>query len=426
MKKKIFFLFAGFIFCLHPSNSQESWVELVTGTTSKLNSISSVRNTATWVCGENATIIKSVNSGDSWVNANYAHIPNNTNLLSVTALNKDIAFVAGISPGGTSIFRTVDGGLSWQEVYTAGTGRINGIYMQDLEKGIAAGEPMNGNWVILKTSDGGYSWHPASTLLPRSGSESGFANSLWGGGEKFWFGTNNNRIYSTMNLGNSWSVLLTGKEQNTKSIWFDYNFNIGYSGSSNLIRTSNTGNSWNIITVPGTAEITGVTGSGMARLNWLVRNENKIYYSSDYGTNWNLSYTAPNGVYRSISIEKNGFFGGAVFALRDNGGITRTFFLVNSIEQISGEIPASFILGQNFPNPFNPLTKIRFSVPKAGFTTLMIFNSIGQVVETPHSNTLNPGVYEVTIDASAYSSGVYFYSLTSGSFAETKKMLVVK
>ncbi|HAX49797.1 MAG TPA: hypothetical protein DCX92_12515, partial [Bacteroidetes bacterium] len=102
-----------------------------------------------------------------------------------------------------------------------------------------------------------------------------------------------------------------------------------------------------------------------------------------------------------------------------------------SVQQTGNEIPSEFSLSQNYPNPFNPATKIRFQIPASVETTrrvvsLRIYDISGKEISTLVNGELRPGVYEADWDASAYSSGIYFYTLTSGDFKETKKMMLIK
>lgn len=80
----------------------------------------------------------------------------------------------------------------------------------------------------------------------------------------------------------------------------------------------------------------------------------------------------------------------------------------------------------NYPNPFNPVTKIEFSIPFNGFTNLEIYNSIGELVTTLVNKQLSPGKYTANFNGTSLTSGVYFYKLTSGNFVQTKKMLLIK
>ncbi len=91
-----------------------------------------------------------------------------------------------------------------------------------------------------------------------------------------------------------------------------------------------------------------------------------------------------------------------------------------------GSIPTEYKLNQNYPNPFNPSTKITYSLPYSGFTTLTIYNSIGVEIETLVAEEKAAGNYEIIFDASKLSSGIYFYDLTSGNFKSTRKMILLK
>jgi len=86
----------------------------------------------------------------------------------------------------------------------------------------------------------------------------------------------------------------------------------------------------------------------------------------------------------------------------------------------------SFEIYQNYPNPFNPSTSIQFELPKSGYTTLIIYNQLGQVVNTVMNSELSAGSYRYEFDGAGYSSGFYYYRLTSGDYSKTKKMVLLK
>jgi hypothetical protein len=91
-----------------------------------------------------------------------------------------------------------------------------------------------------------------------------------------------------------------------------------------------------------------------------------------------------------------------------------------------------FELDQNYPNPFNPTTHFRFTVPEADaslaqrFVTLKVFDVLGKEVATLVNGEMNPGRYTLQWDAGNLPSGVYFYRLQAGHFAETKKLVLMK
>ncbi len=90
------------------------------------------------------------------------------------------------------------------------------------------------------------------------------------------------------------------------------------------------------------------------------------------------------------------------------------------------ELPTEFKLTQNYPNPFNPTTNINYSLPQEVDVQLVVFNSLGQRVATLVNQKQEAGVYTISWDASAASSGVYIYQLKAGSTVFTKKMLLIK
>ncbi|TRZ66374.1 T9SS C-terminal target domain-containing protein, partial [bacterium] len=95
------------------------------------------------------------------------------------------------------------------------------------------------------------------------------------------------------------------------------------------------------------------------------------------------------------------------------------------IENNNEKFPGCW-LSQNYPNPFNPVTNIRYAISKNGYVKLVVFDALGREVETLINEIQSEGIYEVSLDAGRYPSGVYFYKLTADGFSETKRMLLVK
>ena len=92
----------------------------------------------------------------------------------------------------------------------------------------------------------------------------------------------------------------------------------------------------------------------------------------------------------------------------------------------AGGAPVVFALHQNYPNPFNPSTVLSFTLGKGALTSLTVYNVLGQKVATLFNGFAPAGTHEVTFDARALSSGVYFYRLESGNLASVKKMMLLK
>jgi len=99
---------------------------------------------------------------------------------------------------------------------------------------------------------------------------------------------------------------------------------------------------------------------------------------------------------------------------------------VVGVHNNGNEIPNAYRLSQNYPNPFNPSTKINFAIPISGNVTIKVYDIIGRETATILNKDMKAGSYTVDFDASKLSSGVYFYKIVSGSYIETKKMILVK
>lgn len=98
----------------------------------------------------------------------------------------------------------------------------------------------------------------------------------------------------------------------------------------------------------------------------------------------------------------------------------------SSINLISSEIPTENKLYNNYPNPFNPNTIIKFNIKDSRPVTLKIFDILGKEVSTLINGKLLSGIYEVSFDGSNFPSGVYFYTIRAGKFTDTKRMLLLK
>jgi len=93
---------------------------------------------------------------------------------------------------------------------------------------------------------------------------------------------------------------------------------------------------------------------------------------------------------------------------------------------VGDNLPTSYALSQNYPNPFNPSTEVAFDMPTAGHVELVVYNVLGQEVTTLINGEMDAGSHVISFDGSSHSSGVYFYRISTGSFSETKKMVMLK
>ncbi|NIR95726.1 MAG: T9SS type A sorting domain-containing protein [Gammaproteobacteria bacterium] len=114
-------------------------------------------------------------------------------------------------------------------------------------------------------------------------------------------------------------------------------------------------------------------------------------------------------------------------AVADTRVFTLKFPIITSVEsQTDNQMPESYALNQNFPNPFNPSTAITFDMAQPGRAVLKIYNLIGQEIVTLIDGNLEAGRHKVDFDASNLSSGIYLYRLSINGFTDMKKMAFIK
>jgi hypothetical protein len=101
-------------------------------------------------------------------------------------------------------------------------------------------------------------------------------------------------------------------------------------------------------------------------------------------------------------------------------------FNYSNVVNVNYDVPAEFVLSQNFPNPFNPSTRINYFVPKESFVSIKVYDFLGREVTTLANETKSTGSYELSFDASSLPSGTYFYTLIADNYSETKKMILIK
>jgi hypothetical protein len=149
--------------------------------------------------------------------------------------------------------------------------------------------------------------------------------------------------------------------------------------------------------------------------NWVIDSIHSPAIDAGDSTSSYTNEPAPNG--SRINL---GCYGNTIYASKS--------FLATNIENelTETEIPKVHHLYQNFPNPFNPSTRIRFAVPVAANVSLKIFNTLGQEITVLVNEDLKPGSYEFTWHATGSPSGTYFYRLQAGSFIETKKLVLLR
>ncbi len=160
--------------------------------------------------------------------------------------------------------------------------------------------------------------------------------------------------------------------------------------------------------------------------------------ATDDFVKWDILYSIKNGTGGISNMETlDSLKGGGRYVLFVLTMPGVTAFSINEIEiygipkttgvsENNSLIPAEYSLLQNYPNPFNPSTTIRFAIPQTSDVNLTVYDMLGQKIETLLNKELSAGTYNVMFDASKFSSGIYFYTLKTGNYLMTKKMILLR
>jgi photosystem II stability/assembly factor-like uncharacterized protein len=156
-----------------------------------------------------------------------------------------------------------------------------------------------------------------------------------------------------------------------------------------------------------------------------VGTETGVYKSTNSGGTWSSSNAGmPSYVPTDeLAIQKDTK---TMFAFTHGRGVFVVSLTPTGVADSPTGTPREYTLSQNYPNPFNPQTHLRYSIADARFVSLKVFDILGREVATLVNEMKNPGDYTVEWNASAFASGIYFYTLQVGSSVETKKMLLVR
>lgn len=232
----------------------------------------------------------------------------------------------------------------------------------------------------------------------------------------YWFIGGNNNIYRSPN----WIPTNSGLTTSSNTIWSIKNIKGSiYAGACDgLYNSTNNGNTWTKLFSGYINEIY------TAKDNIIIASRSGIYFSKDEGVNWlNPSKGLEN--LNVISVAANNSF---AFALTADGNVSRRPLaeIYVDVNVNKNNIPGNYDLLQNFPNPFNPSTTIKYSIPKSSFVSLKILDILGKEIQTIVNEEKQPGNYEVKFDGSNLASGIYLYQLKVADFVETKKMILLR
>ncbi len=439
----------------------KTWDRTITGLTS-LDVLSIVSfGPGAFVAGTFGSAFRSSNTGSSWMEVNSGLL--STRVLALAADFSGTLFAA--TEGMSRVSRSSDWGITWTTVING----LDSVYVRTLIAD-STGRLFAGTGTgVFRSTDRGNSWSPVNSGLTNRDVRSfalGSNGRIYAG---TYAGNDGIGVFRTSNGGVTWDALNTSfSNEAVQALGVDSVGNL-FAGMSTagILRSTDDGQSWiefsndNLPYSPVQYLIIDSVGRMYAAIGNFG-----VYTSFDDGQHWNNnSVTEAHAINCFTSGPGNAIYGGGIGVCRiqferthglqltnlgldtlsvnalqssrdgflyagiSGGGVWR--YPLSDIVQttaaplLSG-IPFEFILKQNFPNPFNPSTTIRYGLPNKTAVQLSVFNSLGQSVSTLVNGEQEAGYYEVKFDGSKLASGVYLYRILAGSFAETRKLLLVR
>jgi len=405
-----------YILLIFATGINAQWFSQNAGTNYELRSVYFTNENTGYICGYN-TVLKTTNSGTDWVNS------------FLQGGHKDIKFVnentGFICSDSGKIFKSTNAGVSWNSMNSGTVNHLMRMDFFDENTMMIAGFKRT----IIKTTNSGMNWE---SLIPNHDTLDFYGCKIVSENNYIVMGTGS-AIYRSTDAGMNWISSDMGV---VNPLWatefIDENTGWLTGCCGMFIKTTNAGASWSsevFLTL-------GFTLYTMKFINsttgYVCGDNGVVFRTTNQGNSWDSTVTPTDEILYSFNMA-NGSTGWAVgnygTILKTTNGGGEGFTI--GINQISTEVPSDFKLYSNYPNPFNPETKIRFDIVtgkigSAAKVKLNIYDVNGRMVETLVDHELKPGSYEVTWNAVMRSSGVYFYDLTVDGFRETKKMVLVK
>ncbi|MBZ5671253.1 MAG: T9SS type A sorting domain-containing protein [Acidobacteriia bacterium] len=391
------------------------WLTQPSPTLSNLHGISH-SDARTWIAvGDGGTIVRSIDGGTVWSKITG---PIADNLRGVS-FRGPIGVAVGFSG---QVLRSTDAGSSWTQETRPTTKNLYAVCVGD-SFAVITGE----EGTILISTDAGLTWsqRTAGTASVLFGVSISGRTAVGVGGQ--------GAIVNSDNGGQGWGLQVMGAGQ--QLFFYATSFASATTGwavgayqvtGSILLKTTQSGFVWTLQSAPTTSALYGVSftsiDSGTA-----VGSDGTIVGTTDGGAVWTLQQSNTSRSLNAVSFVDplDGI------AVGDSGTILLT---TNGLTALAQEfkpgLPDQFRLEQNYPNPFNPTTVIRYQVPAVSsqwpIVSLKVYDLLGREVSVLVNEQKAPGSYTAHFDASGFASGAYLYRLTAGTFAETRRMVLVR
>ncbi|MBZ0204073.1 MAG: T9SS type A sorting domain-containing protein [Ignavibacteria bacterium] len=330
--------------------------------------------------------------------------------------------------------RSTNGGTSWQGATTGLTG--SGSWVAPLiSHPTLSGVFFTARQQVFQTTDWGASWLPISSGTSGTIREMAISRPAPSGrpGPSVMYATSGSSIYKSTNSGVTFANVTSGLPTRTiTSVYIHPDSSnvavVTFSGfgAGKVYKTTNGAASW--INISGNLPDSPTNDvliyyPGVSTSIYYAAMDIGVFFTDNYGVTWTeLADGLPNTVAMHLDYNHSS----NRLRIGTHGrGVWETSNLVGIINY-NNEIPSDYKLGQNYPNPFNPVTNITYSITKAGYVKLTVFDMLGREIKTIVKQNQLAGTYTAQFDAANLTSGVYFYRLESEDFKDSRKMILVK
>lgn len=350
---------------------------------------------------------RSTDAGDSW-SVDLSGIP-----VGALAINNAGHIFAGTF--GNGVFRSTDHGDTWNAINNGLTQNFIFALAINSAQHIFAGTFDGG---AFRSVDHGDTWEPVNAGLTET-----FVDALVINSAGHLFAGTDSGVFRSTDNGDSWSFSNAGLPEahifalalNTADHLF-----AGTSGGG-VFRSADSGNTWDDVNTGLNA--TQVRALAINVAGHLFAGTNGgVFRSLNNGDTWDAANTGlPDTLVLTLGLDSQSH----ILAGTSGNGVFRSVGTTTRVDENAGAIPPSFTLAQNYPNPFNPSTTIAFDLAKLAPVKLRVFDVTGREVAVLVDQVFQAGSYKVVFTPSGLTSGVYFYRIEAGEFAQTKKLTLL-
>jgi M6 family metalloprotease-like protein len=406
-----------------------SWTKLANPTNKQLLSVRFTDEKNGWAVGSQGVIIHTADGGGTWK----IQDPGSLSGMWESLMAVDFCDVnTGIATGTSGLLlKTTDGGSTWTKLPSGTTATLNGAHiLNPLIATVLGDGPCGGAGNILRTNDGGKSWvnqnNPTGEYLysvDYLDENNGLGVGIDGA------------IAKTTDGGTTW----VRQESGVRSVLRDVKFISASSaivvGDWGVLLKTVDRSSKSVVLKSPVGNEQWRTGS-VQNIQWQKNNLSavNIYLSTDNGTVWkSIAENIPASFNTFGWLVPNTPSDDCRIKITDAADNTTADWDHNSfaIKSIATEVgkemtPKDYSLSQNFPNPFNPTTTIRYALPKRSLVTISVYDMLGRKIAEPVNDDKPAGYFDVVFDGGGLSSGMYLYKIRAGNFTDQKMFMLVK